>query len=66
MTKEENLRHHHAEAFIDGKYRTVQIITHTRGNRWLVRGSSLPAKYRCPDGARRVVVDRSNLARVRP
>lgn len=61
MKKSENLRGWEAIVDFDGAPRMVTIITHIRGDRWMVEGRELPKRFERYRGCRRTVVMRSQM-----
>ena len=56
MKKSDNLRGREALVLVDGTERLVAVITHTRGERWLVEGEELPMRFVRRLGLRRMIV----------
>jgi hypothetical protein len=49
-------------ALVDGHWCRVEVVTHIRGDRWLVEGATLPAWYRRGRwGPRRTIVAESEM-----
>jgi hypothetical protein len=51
-----NLRGQHAIVTFDGKPCRVRILTHIRGEYWMITGRELPERFQQPDGSLRTVI----------
>jgi hypothetical protein len=56
-----NLRGQHVIVTFDGKPCRVRILTHIRGERWMITGRELPKRFQQPDGSRRTVVYKTEM-----
>jgi hypothetical protein len=56
-----NLRGTRVTFQLDGKTNVGTVLTRIRDTRWMVVCSTLPGRYRRPDGSRRITLDRSEF-----
>jgi hypothetical protein len=56
-----SLRGQRVEVLVDGHWRPATVVTHIRGDQWLVKGCRLPRRYLRLDGSRRVVVTEAEI-----